>query len=354
MITNRANLVSVFILGVLFGVVGCGQGDNGETIGTIPASGLIAYECESAFDSESLDICVIKPDGSGYDNLESQTTFDQMPAINSNGVIAFVCRDNAEKVNDTRREICTINSDGTGFQILTENVYGEFQPVINSQDRIAFICMIEGFNICAINADGSDNDQLTGAGMITPWVDINNNGQIVFTCILGGDAGQAREICIMNADGTDQTRITNNSTEDNFPTINNNGEIAYICSESSAPASTTEESLPKRICMIDENGENHRFVTSADAPFGQAVSMNDHGDIVYGCSQQICYIAAGQSSPIILHEQASDRWIHPRINNEGIITYRCSNNSICVITADGENYSRLDKKMKDNHPDLSN
>lgn len=348
-------LITVSSVLLLIALFGCGQATEPvESIGTIPPMGLIAYECESPFDSTSLDICIVKPDGTGFDNLESQTTFDEMPSISSSGVIAFVCRDNREKVNDARREICVINSDGSGFQILTENVYSESQPVISASGRIAFICQIDEFNICAIDADGTDEAKLTDAGLVTPWVDMNDEDRIVFACIVGGAAGQSREICIMNGDGTDITRLTYNSTEDNFPTINNAGLIAYICSETASPSSTAEESQPNRICLMDENGENHRFLTSADEPIKEAVSMNDNGDIVYDCGQKACYLASGETTPKVLNERASDRWIHPRINNEGIITYRCENNSICVITSDGQNFLKLAQKMKDNHPDISN
>jgi Tol biopolymer transport system component len=115
-------------------------------------------------------------------------------------------------------EIYTINADGSGLTQLTFNAEEERGPDWSPDgSRIVYACRkgdpptpggVLTFEICAMNADGTNQVRLTFNGVpdLTPTWSIDGS-QIVFHRTVSGRAQLFR----MNADGTGVTQLTNSA-----------------------------------------------------------------------------------------------------------------------------------------------
>ena len=145
----------------------------------------------------------------------SSGKIDQDPDWSPNGQIVFTRHD--YKPNDPDKgaasaEIYVINADGTGdAQQLTSNGKEPRGPAWSpDSSRIAFLCRLGTngtYEICVMNADGSDQTQLTFNTVLDATPSWFPDGQkIVFHRNV---LGQGLQIWVMNAaDGTGQTQLT--------------------------------------------------------------------------------------------------------------------------------------------------
>jgi Tol biopolymer transport system component len=125
--------------------------------------------------------------------------------------IIFTSHDRTDNpLNSVTAEIYSMNADGTGSpQRLTFNTEEERAPTwSNDGTRIVFMCRMGGtdFEICVMNADGSNQLQLTNnlVGDLTPTWSVDDQ-QIMFHRPVAGRL----QLFVMNADGTNQQPVTN-------------------------------------------------------------------------------------------------------------------------------------------------
>src|SRR5262245_7037470 len=117
-----------------------------------------------------------------------------------------------DRQRSNQAEIYVINVDGTGLTRLTFNGEEERAPSWSPDgSRIVYMCRIGGgtsdFEICTMNADGSDRRQLTDNDNrtfdATPTFSPDGQ-QIVFHRTVPG----LTQLMLMNADGTGQVQLT--------------------------------------------------------------------------------------------------------------------------------------------------
>jgi TolB protein len=125
--------------------------------------------------------------------------------------IVFTSHDPADnRFNSTSAEIYAINPDGTGaWERLTYNNEEERAPDWSPDGtRVVFMCRRGGsdFEICVMNADGSNQIQLTdnSVGDLTPSWSPDGQRIVFHRNVIPGLA----QLWLMNADGTDQTQLT--------------------------------------------------------------------------------------------------------------------------------------------------
>jgi Tol biopolymer transport system component len=141
----------------------------------------------------------------------NSATIDDDPAWSPDGqTIAFTSHDRADNpLNSVTAEICLLAADGSGIPLrVTFNTEEERSPAWSPDGtRLVFSCRGGGsdFEICVMNADGSNQVQLTDntVGDLTPtW---SPDGQkIMFHRPVGG----RQQLFVMNADGTNQHQVT--------------------------------------------------------------------------------------------------------------------------------------------------
>ena len=139
-----------------------------------------------------------------------------------NGKIAFSRRVN----NSNNWNIFVMNADGFGQTNLLSNSSVDATGPAWSPDgtKIAYSNTIDGYSqINVMNADGSDQTQLTNSGGSNPsWSP--DGTKIAFNSSRNGNS----EIFVMNADGSGQTNLTNGTENDFQPAWSPDGtKIAY-------------------------------------------------------------------------------------------------------------------------------
>jgi Tol biopolymer transport system component len=167
--------------------------------------------------TEDSDIFILNVDDvlagiEGARNLtNNDSAVDDDPDWSPDGqTIVFTSHDRIDDpLNSVTAEIYTMSADGTGFaQRLTVNTEEERAPAwSNDGARIVFMCRRGGndFEICAMDADGSNQVQLTSnlVGDLTPtWSP--DDQQIMFHRPVAGRL----QLFVMNADGTNQHQVT--------------------------------------------------------------------------------------------------------------------------------------------------
>ena len=122
--------------------------------------------------------------------------------------IAFTSHDvdEPDPFNAVSAEIYVMNADGSGAPVrLTDNAEEERGPAWSPDgNRIVYACRKSSFfSICAMDADGSNQVQLTtGSGLTPTWSP--DGERIVFHW-----PAPRNQLFVMNADGTGMTQITN-------------------------------------------------------------------------------------------------------------------------------------------------
>ncbi len=167
--------------------------------------------------TEDSDIFILNVDDflAGVEDARNLTNndaaIDDDPDWSPDGqTIIFTSHDRTDNpLNSVTAEIYSMNADGTGSpQRLTFNTEEERAPAwSNDGTRIVFMCRKGGsdFEICVMNADGSNQLQLTNnlVGDLTPTWSVDDQ-QIMFHRPVGG----RQQLFVMNADGTNQHQVT--------------------------------------------------------------------------------------------------------------------------------------------------
>lgn len=241
--------------------IGCCRGFEAPDINN---DGLVVMLCHAG----NTEICAIKSDGAGFARITSNTSLDDMPVINDEGQIAFVCYPPGQQGVAGRfhheSEICSINVDGSQLRTLTQSTQGSWLPSINNSGQIAYVCkdIIEG-DICVINADGSGFINVTNNDNNELNPSINASGRIAFSCYDGEDW----EICAVDADGDNFLRLTYNEGDDMEPAINDEGLISFTCFDGELEGGLHD------VCVIMDDGADFRKLTSTSiSGFGPSIS----------------------------------------------------------------------------------
>ena len=147
------------------------------------------------------------------DQIEDDADWSASTPTAPDGLIVFTSHPDTDlgpNNNYPTKEIYVMNPDGSGRHLLTDpNVYEERAPSWSPDGtQIVFMARIDGadFEICVMNADGSDLQQLTFNTLpdLTPsWSP--DGTQIAFhRTVVAGDP----EMFTMNSDGTDAHPVT--------------------------------------------------------------------------------------------------------------------------------------------------
>jgi len=146
--------------------------ENYENGPVINDSGYIVSNCEREGRNEP-GLCVIDvlysdrlhlfdvPEARESGALESFVV-GQRYALNNMGQIVYQC---AFTDATQESELCLINVDGTGFRQLTDNQIDDEAPAINDDGVVAYLC---GTHLCVINSDGTNQRQLTDQLILAP------------------------------------------------------------------------------------------------------------------------------------------------------------------------------------------
>ncbi|HZN02725.1 MAG TPA: hypothetical protein VFD06_03960 [Candidatus Polarisedimenticolia bacterium] len=132
-------------------------------------------------------------------------------------------------INSATAEIMAISADGSGGPLpLTSNTEEERAPSWSHDGaRIVFMCRRGGpdFEICVMNADGTDQVQLTSNSAPDATPTFSPDDQ---TIVFHRQLGPTQQIWVMNADGTGQTQMT---SPPGFNTFANWGELRVRVSQ---------------------------------------------------------------------------------------------------------------------------
>jgi TolB protein len=115
-------------------------------------------------------------------------------------------------INSANAEIYVLTLDGSApLRRLTFNSEEERGPAWSPDGtRIVYLCRNGGadFEICVMNADGTDQTALTNNTILDATAGWSPDGQQIVFHSGAPQLGQLPEIWRMNADGTDQTQLT--------------------------------------------------------------------------------------------------------------------------------------------------
>ena len=123
-------------------------------------------------------------------------------------------------LNSATAEIYVIRADGKGKSVqLTRNTEEERAPAWSADGtRITFMCRRGGpdFELCVMNADGSNQVQLTENAVLDATPSWSPDGKtIVFHRPMGGPG--RFQLWVINADGSGETQLTNPPGSNGFP-----------------------------------------------------------------------------------------------------------------------------------------
>ncbi len=163
--------------------------------------------------------------------------------------IVFVCR-----IVDSDDEICLIKADGTGLQQLTFNTVTDWYPALSYDGQsIVYSTQRNGqFDIHVMDLNGLNDRQITRnldenyAPSLSP-----DGSQIVFTSTFG--PGPEQNVWVINSDGTNPRRLTFSEFDDIDPTWSPDGTQISFASNRNG---TTE------LFVMYPDGSNVRQLTS--------------------------------------------------------------------------------------------
>jgi Tol biopolymer transport system component len=180
--------------------------------------------------SGNMNMVVMAADGSGARIISVKPAgADDAPAWSPDGQ-RIVFHSNRHDLHATRRSIYVMNSDGTNVGRLTTD---NDQAPHWSPDgtMIAFMSSRVGgvMQIFVMNADGSDQRQLTTAG-VNRWPQWSPDGtRIAFSSVRSTNGTPDNGIYVMNPDGSGQVNLTNAANMfDTASTWSNDGSEIYF------------------------------------------------------------------------------------------------------------------------------
>jgi len=188
-------------------------------------SGKLAYW---VIDGSDAEIQTMNADGSEFTQITSNTVDDQNPKwSNSGSRIVF-----QSTPTSSTPQIKIMNSNGSGAFNVTNNAVSNITPSWSCDDsKILFSQADGGMNtndIFRINIDGTNLVQLTNDSKadLEP-IYSNNCSKILYV----NGSGSDYDIKIMDADGSDQTDLSNDSITHYFAKWTSNGRILFTESQ---------------------------------------------------------------------------------------------------------------------------
>jgi Tol biopolymer transport system component len=256
-------------------------------------TGLIVFDHE-------FDIWTMTADGENRIRLTDHLAEDFDPVWSPDGsMIAF------RSHRDGNEEVYVMNVDGSDERNLTANPWSDYSPEWSPDgSRIAFATDRDansgGNDIYTVNVDGTDPQRLTVAGGIDEYPSWSPDGRLIAYACTGGrrnpDGVGDFEVCVMNADGTDQRQLTDAEGVSDFPAWSPDGStIAFMTTRGGWP--TLPGYVPLgyevgefgeyEIYVMDANGENPRNVTNNGREGEQFPAWSPDGSYLvfsrYGC-----------------------------------------------------------------------
>jgi Tol biopolymer transport system component len=145
------------------------------------------------------------------------------------GTIAF-----ARTAGGQEADIYVIQTDGTGLALLADGPGAWLEHPAWSPDgtRIAYhsgsgFNQISTYSVWAINADGTEQQQLTRFPVSGLWPAWSLDGTQIALSAYSPETNTLN-IAVMNADGSDLTVLTSEGTNDLYPTWAPNGAILFL------------------------------------------------------------------------------------------------------------------------------
>ena len=206
---------------------------------------------------------------------------------------------------DGNEEVYVMNADGSQARNLTNSPSSDYSPAWSPDGKtIAFASDREpdsgGNDIYIVNIDGSSLRRLTTGGGIDEYPSWSPDGtRIAYSCTGGrrlpngvGDF----EICAMNADGSDQLQLSDDPGISGHPAWSPDGTfIAFMTTRDGWP--TLPEYVPPgyedgefgdyEVYVMDADGGNPRNITANGRADEQFPTWSPDGDYVlfsrYGC-----------------------------------------------------------------------
>ena len=229
-------------------------------------------------------------------------------------------------------EIYLMKPDGTGLVRLTNNSAFDINPVISPDGRkIAFASDRDGnYEIYVMNVDGTNPIRLTNNAAFDTDPAWNSDGtKVLFTTTRDGN----NEIYQMNADGTNQTNVSNDpAASDSHAQFNNNDtKIVFLSGQ--------------QVWIMDANGSNKMQLTNETAPLTVNPTFSPDGNkIAFRKIRDVHVMNLDGTNQVNLTNSNTldnEPSYSPDGNKIAFKSFRDGNFEIYSMNADGSNQTRL-------------
>jgi Tol biopolymer transport system component len=253
-------------------LVSSGIAAQGQRINVSDLKGQITYSYEG-------DVYVMSADGTGVTRLTDDPAMDFDSVWSPDGTqIAF------RSHRDGNEEVYVMNADGSEQRNRSDNPGGDYSPAWSPDgSRIAFMSdrnNSNGNSLFVMNADGSDPVQVTDIAGINEYPSWSpDSKQLVFHCTFGKrlPTGEGDfEICVVNADGSDLLQLTDTKGTNKYPAWSPDADkIAFESSRDGWPT------LPDYVPLgYDEHnfGDKEIYLMNVDGSEQINLSQNPRED----------------------------------------------------------------------------
>jgi tricorn protease-like protein len=230
-------------------------------------------------DAPQTEIFVVNMDGTGLEQLTHDGRFDCAPRWSPDGKLIIFAR---ESPRTHQTVIATVHPDGTHLKTLTTNLWGTFRAAYTpDQTKIVYESQQAGFIdvLRVMDADGSNNKQLTSAPPKAGEPGVSANGEIVYINNLNSPITLPNIIFVRNLSGNVHKQLTHpvGASHDIGPNFSPDGRKIVFASD----RLSSDNSLD--IFIMDADGSNLTRVLS--------------GITIGGCPSGNCVTPAWGSKP---------------------------------------------------------
>ena len=360
-------LILIGLISVL-GLIFLGSMNSHQTRSAAESlQGTVLYRCDSEI---AKAICKYQID----DSTESVVVAEnerviRQPIINSLGEVLYLC-----PISDgIENQFCL--AKGSEIQLIETNIPSDrYGFSFNTHGQIAYQCRTADADwmvnsICALEIASGESYQLNPKGYSAVSPIINERGEVLFGCNLEEYANHfvrdlpegfaPFKLCKMNFNGTDFAMLTPDDMWLLGYDVNNYGDIVFSCVKHDQIESFSRFDDSLDICAVNEPHGDLMVVESPGVILGD-ISLNDAGEFAYICSltknqfkqnagTTICYGKIGDDEI-----RSSDDLINQvggfvALNNQGVVTFVCYNsdqrgpyaNEVCISKLDGSQFKRI-------------
>lgn len=282
-ISRPVQLLTIAVIVAVFSVMAVNS--NGQAGNLLPQpEEKIVYHCSPG---AGFDICIVNPDGSGYQALTNDSTGDNWPRISPDGQTIVWQR--------STLDLWTMNVDGSNKKELLPNVNAHFGAPTWSPDgqQIGFICNdpqdATQQGICTMSKTGS------GFQMIRQTVDRATNLEWSpdgNRMLVGFETQSINEdIFVLDLASEQITNVTNTPDEWEHGTWSPDGEkIAFV----GTPLPGEPVSLAGLYVMDRDGGNRTRLITTPSSATATPPTWSPDGEeIAFFCNfREICIVDA--------------------------------------------------------------